>query len=131
MKLIIAIVRPERLEAVQAALGEPGVSLLSVSKAADVKEPTPRELWRGLEVRVPRPRLRLEVAVVNETLLSSTVRAISHAAVGNGRGRAGDGEIFVTPMDDYFRIPVAEVESAAADDEGDHAIPPINLDRVI
>ncbi len=131
MKLIVATVRSDKLDAVvQALRAEPGVSVLNVTRVADVREPSSRELWRGLEVRVPRPRLRLEVIVVNETLVSSTVRSISRAAATNGAGRVGDGDIVVMPVDDYLRLPVVEQEHWSEDEAAVDTLPPISLDRV-
>src|SRR2546429_8814769 len=98
MKLIVAIIRPERLEAVQAALNERDVYLMTVS---DVRGCGRRrgyaEVYRGSEFQVRLlPKLKLEIAV-NEALVEATVEAIVHAARAPETGQIGDGEIFVLP----------------------------------
>lgn len=129
MKLIVAVIRPEKLEAVQEALDEPGVGLVAVSQAVDPREPCPRSYYRGLPIRVPRPRLRIEIVVVNEALLGWAKGAIARASTSNERDRVGDGDILVMPLDDHVRIsrqardePVADGVEAAA--------PPLQLGRL-
>ncbi len=106
MKLIVASIRPDRLEAVQASLDEPGVSLLSVIQAIDPRAPGQRESYRGLEVRLPQPRLRVEIVVVNEALVERTVDAVARAAAAGpgSRERTSDGDILVVPLERYQPI---------------------------
>ena len=65
MKLIVAIIRPEELDGIRAALEEPGVSLACISHAHVIDGHAPRStaIYRGVTVQVPHPRLRLEVVV--------------------------------------------------------------------
>jgi nitrogen regulatory protein PII len=129
VKLVVAFVRPEKLEGVQEALTEPGVCLLSVSQANEVREPSPRALYRGLEVRTARPRLRLEVVVVNETLVSWVVDAIARVAATNeGRGLS-DGDILILPLDECVRIAAARQEEGADAGACTGSLPPLSLDR--
>src|SRR5260370_27579641 len=106
MKLVIAIIRPEKLEAVQSALAERDVYLMTVS---DVRgcgiQGGYTEVYRGTEVKVRLlPKLKLEIAV-NDAFVEATVEAIVHAARSGDTGHIGDGKIFVLPLEDCVRIP--------------------------
>jgi nitrogen regulatory protein P-II 1 len=113
MKLIVAIIRPEKLEAIQGALGEPGVSLMSVTKVADTRMPGLTGTYRGGEVRVPQPRLRLEVVVVNDALVQWVIEAITHAGSTGDSRHLGDGNVFVVPLEECVRIPGGESRPVA------------------
>jgi nitrogen regulatory protein P-II 1 len=131
MKLLVAMIRPERLEAVQETLHEPGVCLLAVSWAADPREPCARERYRGLEVRLPRPRLRIEVVVVNEALVDWAVGAIARAGSSREPVLQGDGDILVIPVDDHVRISAQPREEPASDDMAPAGTsPPFDLRRL-
>src|SRR5262245_60728424 len=111
MKLIVAIIRPECLEVVQAALQEAGAALLSVSQVVgDGREPGFTEIYRGREVRVRRPKLRLEVAA-DETLVPRAVDAIARAAATGDPG--GVGNVFVMHLDECVGIPAGTSGSGA------------------
>ena len=105
MKLIIAIIRPEQMEAVQGALREPEACLLCVSEVmGDGREPGFTEIYRGREVRVPRPKLRLEIAV-SDALVQGVVESITRAASAGMPGHLGSGKVFVVQVDGCVRIP--------------------------
>jgi nitrogen regulatory protein P-II 1 len=109
MKLIMAIIRTEAWEAVQAALNEQDVYLITVTDAKGYgKQRGFRELYRGSEV-IERlvPRLKLEIAV-NDAFVEATVEAILKAARTPSTGAIGDGKVFVLPMDDCIRIRTGE-----------------------
>jgi nitrogen regulatory protein PII len=103
MKLVVAIIQPETLEAVQAAVHESEACLVSISQAADGVVRTGS--YRGGSITVPLPRLRLEVVVVNDMLLRETVEAIRTAGAANDTSRPGNGTIIVMELDNYVRIP--------------------------
>src|SRR5881397_2422995 len=105
MKLIVAIIRPERLEAVQAALNERDVYLMTVTDVRGCgRQRGYTEVSRGTEFQVRLlPKLKLEIAV-NEAF----VEAIVHAARTGETGQIGDGKIFVLPLDDCIRIRTGE-----------------------
>jgi nitrogen regulatory protein P-II 2 len=105
MTLIVAIIRPEKLEAVQAALEEPDACLVSISEVGDGLGM--RSFYRGAEIRVSQPRLRLEVIVVNEMLVRDAVQAIVRAGAATGEERLGHGNVFAIPLNEYVRIPTA------------------------
>jgi nitrogen regulatory protein P-II 2 len=108
MKLIVAIIRPERLEAVQAALAERDVYLMTVTDVRGCgRQGGYTEVYRGTELRVKLlPKLKLEIAV-NEAFVEAAVEAIVHAA-RSATGQIGDGKIFVLPLDDCVRIRTGE-----------------------
>jgi nitrogen regulatory protein P-II 1 len=103
MKLIVAVVRPERLDAVKEALADVEVFRLTV---ADVQA-----LVRGQGERdAPRlePRARLEIAV-NESFVEPTLTAIVRGGrVAGGGSDPSDGSIFVLPLTDVVRIRTGE-----------------------
>src|SRR5271168_5404730 len=104
MKLIVAIIRPEKLEAVQAALAERDVYLMTVSDVRGCgRQRGFTEVYRGTEFQVRLlPKLKLEIAV-NDAFVEAAIEAIVHAARSD-TGQVGDGKIFVLPMDDCVRI---------------------------
>src|SRR3954449_10488672 len=111
MKLIIAIIRPERLEAVQDALTEHDVPLMTVSNVSGCG--TQRgytEVFRGGKIPVRLlPKLKLEIAV-NEDFVERTIKAITKAAHS---GNIGDGKIFVLPLEQVVRIRTGETGGVA------------------
>ena len=111
MKLIIAIIRPERLEAVQEALGAREINLMTVSNVHGCG--TQRgytETFRGSSIPIRLvPKLKLEIGV-NEAFVQPAIEAIKKAAYS---GKIGDGKIFVLPLDECYRIRTGESGSAA------------------
>lgn len=109
MKLIVAIVRPERLEAIQAALNKHDVYLMTVTDVRGCgRQKGHTEVYRGTEIEVRLvPKLKLEIAV-NEAFVEATIEAIIHAARSPEMGQVGDGKIFVFPLEDCIRIRTGE-----------------------
>jgi len=109
MKLVIAIIRPEKLEDVQKALAERDVYLMTVSDVRGCgRQRGYTEIYRGTEVQIRLvPKLKLEIAV-NESFVEATIEAIVHSARTGGTGTIGDGKIFVLPMEDCVRIRTGE-----------------------
>ena len=109
MKMIVAIIRPDRLEAVQAALNESDVYLMTVSDVRGCgRQRGFTEVYRGSEFRVRLlPKLKLEIAV-NDAFVEATVEAIVHAARTPETGQIGDGKIFILPLEDCIRIRTGE-----------------------
>jgi nitrogen regulatory protein P-II 1 len=114
MKLIVAVIRPERLEAVQHALANSDVYLMTVTDVRGCgRQRGFTEVYRGTEIRVKLlPKVKLEIAV-NDAFVESAVEAIVHAARSPETGQIGDGKIFVLPMDDCVRIRTGERGSTA------------------
>jgi nitrogen regulatory protein P-II 1 len=109
MKLVVAIIRPERLEAVQAALNERDVYLMTVSDVRGCgRQRGYTEVYRGTEIQVRLlPKVKLEIAI-NEPFVEATVEAIVHAARSPECGQVGDGKIFVLDLQDCVRIRTGE-----------------------
>jgi nitrogen regulatory protein P-II 2 len=95
MKLIIAIIRPENLSAVQSALNKHDMDLMTVSEVLDCgQEQSSTEMYRGTKVRRLVTKLRLEITV-DDFFFDDVVEAIR---------TAGDGKIFVMGLDDAVRM---------------------------
>ncbi|MEK6643604.1 MAG: P-II family nitrogen regulator [Planctomycetota bacterium] len=110
MKLIVAIIRPEKLDDVQQVLAQDDVFLMTVSDVRGFgKQRGFTEVYRGQEV-VERmvPKLKLEIAV-NDAFVDATVDAIVRAARTGDTGNVGDGKIFILPLDQCIRIRTGEM----------------------
>jgi len=109
VKLIVAVIRPEKLEAVKDALAEVEVFRLTVSDVQGFgRQKGQTEIYRGQEYTVSLVRkVRLEIAV-NEDFVEPTIGAIMRAARTGEGGRIGDGKIFVLPLADVVRIRTGE-----------------------
>lgn len=109
MKMIVAVIRPERLEAVQRALGESDIYLMTVTDVRGCgRQRGHTEVYRGSEFQVRLlPKLKLEIAV-NNAFVEAAVEAIVHAARTPETGQIGDGKIFVLPLEDCIRIRTGE-----------------------
>ena len=109
MKLVVAIIRPEKLEDVQRALNEQDVFLMTVTDVRGCgRQRGYTEVYRGTEVQIRLlPKLKLEIAV-NEAFVEATVEAIVHAARTGDTGNIGDGKIWVLGLEDCVRIRTGE-----------------------
>lgn len=114
MKLIVAIIRPEKLQDVQQALSERDVFLMTVSDVRGCgRQRGYTEVYRQTEVQIRLiPKVKLEIAV-NEAFVEATVEAIVHAARTGDTGNIGDGKIFVLSLEDAVRIRTGERGSDA------------------
>ena len=104
MKLIIAMIQPDTLQAVQDSLKEPDVYTLYVSQVADVRQLLPAK-YRGCEYPQPQLLLRLEMMVVNDLMVHDVIDTIVRIASEPNRERGNKGSIFVTPLDAWVCIP--------------------------
>jgi nitrogen regulatory protein P-II 1 len=106
MKKIEAIIRPERLQAVQDALDELGVSGLTVSDVMGCgRQKGYTEQYRGSRANISLlPKIKIESVVPND-VLEQTVDAITAAAY---TGETGDGRLFVIDVDQAIRIRTGE-----------------------
>jgi len=111
MKLIIAVVKPFKLDEVREALVAAGVEGLTVSEVKGYgRQKGQTEIYRGAEYQVNFvPKVKLEV-VVDDALAASAVDAIQKAA---GTGKIGDGKIFVVDVESALRIRTGETGPAA------------------
>ena len=106
MKQITAVIKPFKLEEVREALGEVGVSGLTVTEVKGFgRQKGHTELYRGAEYVVDfLPKVKIEVVVENNQV-DEVVEAIEKAA---HTGRIGDGKIFVIPVENVIRIRTGE-----------------------
>jgi len=102
MKLIIAIIKPFKLEEVKDALGEVGVEGMTVTEVKGFgRQKGHTEIYRGSEYTVDfLPKVKIEI-VVTDDMKDRVVDAIVKAAQ---TGKIGDGKVFVMPVDDVVRI---------------------------
>src|SRR5689334_11767843 len=91
MKLLIAFVRPEQLDAVQSALKGLDLQALTASEVLDYQEQGSTEIYRGREFRRPASKVRLEIAVADH-VAADAVRAIENASDGR---RTGGAKVFM------------------------------------
>ena len=106
MKLVIAIVKPFKLEDVKEALREIGVAGLTAFEARGFgRQRGHTEVYRGAEYQVDFvPKTRIEV-MVDDTQVDGVIDAITKAA---RTGKIGDGKIAVLPLDEVVRIRTGE-----------------------
>ena len=111
MKLVVAIVRPEKLNEVLEALYRAEVRGLTISRVrGHGGEVEDVETYRGMTVKMElHDKVRLEIGV-SDNFVEPTVRAILSA----GRtGEVGDGKIFVMPVEKVYRIRTGEEDRSA------------------
>ena len=102
MKLIIAIIKPFKLEEVKEALAAAGIEGMTVTEVKGFgRQKGHTEIYRGSEYTVDfLPKVKLEVAVGDDTA-GKAVDTIVKAAK---TGKIGDGKVFVLPLDEVVRI---------------------------
>ncbi len=113
MKLVVAIIKPFKLDDVREALADVGVQGVTVTEVKGFgRQKGHTELYRGAEYVVDfLPKIKLEVAVADEQI-ERVVEAIQQAA---RTGKIGDGKIFVSPLDQVVRIRTGELDNDALD----------------
>jgi len=102
MKLIIAIIKPFKLEEVKEALAEVAVQGMTVTEVKGFgRQKGHTEVYRGSEYTVDfLPKVKVEIVVADEI-----VAKVVAAVVGSAKtGKIGDGKVFVLPMDEAVRI---------------------------
>ncbi len=111
MKLISAIIKPFKLDDVREALGDIGVSGITVTEVKGFgRQKGHTELYRGAEYVVDfLPKIKLEIAV-DDALVDKVIEAITNAA---RTGKIGDGKIFVFDLEQVVRIRTGETGSDA------------------
>ena len=106
MKIVMAVIKPFKLEEVRDALTAIGVHGLTVTEVKGYgRQKGHTEIYRGAEYAVSfLPKVKIEV-VIEDGLVERTVDAIRKAA---GTGKIGDGKIFVTSVEQAVRIRTGE-----------------------
>ena len=108
MKLVIAVIKPFKLDEVRDALTRLGIHGMTVAEVKGYgRQKGHTEIYRGAEYAVNfLPKLRVEVAIASEQL-DQVVDALTAAA---RTGQIGDGKIFVTPIEQAVRIRTGETD---------------------
>lgn len=111
MKLVLAIIKPARLEEVRGALSELGIAGMTVSEVKGLgRQKGQTEIYRGAEYNTNLvPKLKLEIVMASD-LVDRAVEAIQAAA---HTGSIGDGKIFVLDVGEAVRIRTGETNETA------------------
>ena len=106
MKLVVAIIKPFKLEEVKEALSEVGIEGMTVTEVKGFgRQKGHTELYRGAEYVVDfLPKVKIEV-VIEDGMLDAVLEAVQAAAK---TGRIGDGKIFISSIDEAIRIRTGE-----------------------
>ncbi len=107
MKLITAIIQPDKLDEVREALIRAEITRITVSRCSGHGRRQDEELYRG-QVHIPnlQNKVRLDIAV-NDAFVDVTIDTIL-AAARHGAGQIGDGKIFITHLEECIRIRTGE-----------------------
>ena len=102
MKLITAIIKPQKLDAVKEALVQQGITGMTVSEAKGFgRQLGLTEVYRGTQYKVDLiPKIRLEV-LVSSKVADKAIEIIVNAA---GTGSIGDGKVWATAIDSVTRV---------------------------
>lgn len=111
MKLVMAVIKPFKLDEVREALTQLGVQGLTVSEVKGFgRQQGHTEIYRGAEYAVNfLPKLKIEIAVAND-LADRVVETITNAA---RTGQIGDGKIFILDLERAVRIRTGETDADA------------------
>jgi len=111
MKMVVAIIKPFKLDDVREALSEIGVQGITVTEVKGFgRQKGHTELYRGAEYVVDfLPKVKIELAI-DADILEQVIEAISKAA---NTGKIGDGKIFVAPLEQVVRIRTGETGADA------------------
>ncbi len=111
MKLIIAVIKPSRLDAVLDAVTEAGASGLTVTEVRGYgRQRGKTEVYRGAEYEVKLlPKVKLEIAAPAD-IVDAVIEAVQRAA---NTGKIGDGKVFVLDLEQALRIRTGEAGAAA------------------
>jgi nitrogen regulatory protein P-II 2 len=111
MKMITAVIKPSRLDAVLDAVTEAGASGMTVTEVRGYgRQKGKTEVYRGAEYEVKLlPKVKLEIAVPSD-VVDAVVDAIARCA---NTGKIGDGKVFVTDLEAALRIRTGERDAQA------------------
>ncbi|SFV67769.1 Nitrogen regulatory protein P-II [hydrothermal vent metagenome] len=109
MKMIVAIIRPTKLDEVRNALADIEVQGITVSEVKGFgRQKGHIEMYRGSAKTVDfLPKIKLEIAV-SEPFLEKTLEVITSVARTDSQGKIGDGKIFVSNLEQVIRIRTGE-----------------------
>ncbi|MDR2981016.1 MAG: P-II family nitrogen regulator [Puniceicoccales bacterium] len=111
MKLIIAVIKPFKLEEVKAALADIGIEGMTVTEVKGFgRQKGHTEIYRGSEYTVDfLPKVKVEIAV-DDSQVERAIEVISTAA---RTSKIGDGKLFILPLDEVVRIRTGERDAEA------------------
>ena len=111
MKMIVAVIKPSRLDAVLEAVTEAGASGLTVTEVRGYgRQKGKTEVYRGAEYEVKLlPKVKLEIAAASD-MVEQIVEAIARTA---NTGKIGDGKVFVVNLETALRIRTGERDAQA------------------
>ena len=110
MKLIVAVIRPSKLDDVIEALSSVGVSGFTVTEAKGFgRQEGHAQVYQGAGDVTAIPRVRIDAAIPDK-LLGKAIGVVEKAA---RTGRVGDGKIFVSALDQAVRVRTGETNEAA------------------
>ena len=111
MKMIVAVIKPSRLDAVLEAVTEAGASGMTVTEVRGYgRQRGKTEVYRGAEYEVKLlPKVKLEIAAPDD-VVQAVIDAIVRTA---NTGKIGDGKIFVMDLEQVLRIRTGETGAAA------------------
>ena len=111
MKMVMAVIKPFKLDDVREALAEVGVAGVTATEVKGFgRQKGHTELYRGAEYLVDfLPKIKLEIAVPTDRV-DAVVEAIMRAA---GTGKIGDGKVFVWDLERVVRIRTGELDADA------------------
>jgi nitrogen regulatory protein P-II 1 len=108
MKLITAIIQPDKLDAVREALYSAEITRITVSRVTGHGRQEDYEIYRGQQIAPDlMPKIRIDIAC-NDDFVDITCNAIINAAKSREGGRLGDGKVFVTHLEECIRIRTGE-----------------------
>ena len=111
MKMVVAIIKPFKVDDVHEALMEIGINGITLSEVRGFgRQKGHAELYRGAEYMVDfLPKMKIELAIMDD-MLDQVIEAISKAA---DTGKIGDGKIFVYELSNVVRIRTGEIDEDA------------------
>ena len=111
MKLLVAVIKPFKLDEVRESLSEIGVQGITVTEVTGFgRQKGHTELYRGAEYVVDfLPKVKIEIGVTDEQL-DAAIEAVTKSA---HTGKIGDGKIFVQPLEQAIRIRTGETDKDA------------------
>ena len=114
MKMIVAVIKPSRLDAVLEAVTEAGASGLTVTEVRGYgRQRGKTEVYRGAEYEVKLlPKVKLEIAVPSD-IVETVIEAVARTA---NTGKIGDGKVFVMDLEQALRIRTGDRDAAAIAD---------------
>ena len=109
MKVIMAIIKPHKLEEVRETLTSLGIDGMTITEVKGYgRQKGQAEIYRGAEYNINfLPKIKIELAV-NDEVIDSVIEAIIKSAQ---TGKIGDGKIFIYPIEKAIRIRTSEINA--------------------